>query len=359
MDIVHAKLKEIQYDYLQILKRIKLNININFKASIDEINLFWLKNKKFVLFLLSDYFCPYNTILFTGATYLDCKQNEQFPFIVCDGFHIVDDNVSSYGNIIDKIDDEIFNNSIRDQFMAAIDDDIFILENYSNYIYILPVHYLCDEEDNVIKSAENIFLKLFQPNFSNLGEYFAKVQTISDLEEYLIPNVEKSLILYENDSNNIPLQERIENYIISSKANLDLMNKSTSYVFFSSVFSHISQTLSIINICLKYQLIPYLRYNVAFHYFCHLIENFNRFDKIDEIKNKSITCYLIHKSFDLTSVNASIFGNFVKKIKEKEIYKNLYKEISDKNNKINNISNIVESLKQEFDALIIDCNSSN
>lgn len=354
MDVVQAKLRKIQLDYLEILKKIRKNTD--FKILIDEINLYWFKNKKFILFLLNEYFCPYNTIMFTGATYLDCKQNEQFPFITCDGIHIVDDNVCSYGNIFNKIDDKVFNNSIKEQFIAAVEDNIFILENYSKYMYILPIHYLCDKSDYIFKSAEKIFLNMFQTNFDNLSEYFSKVQTISDLKEHLIPQIENSIIFYENDNKNLPLQKRIENYILYSKDTLDLTNKPASYIFFSSVFSHISQTLNIINICSIYQLIPYLRYNVAFLYFCNLIENFKDNDRINEMKNKTIACYLIYKSFNLEAVNATMFDNFISRVKGKAIYNKLYREISKNHESKINVCDIIGKLKQEISDLIKECN---
>jgi hypothetical protein len=331
-DIVYNELNCLQLDYLKLLKKIKLNIDENFKPSLDEINMFWLKRKKFVFFLLNEYFTPYNAFLFTGATFLDCKQNEQFPFVVCNGICIVDDNVCSYGNMIGKIDDDTFNKTIKEQFLLTINDNINILEKYSNYIFILPIQYLDNEDELAYQGAETVFLKLFKIKFKNLKDYFTKVITIEDLENNLCVGIEKSLKLYENDDNKLALAERLKNYIDNASENLDLTDKSIGYIFFSSVFSHMSKTFNIIQICIKYKLIPYLRYNVIFHYFSHLLENFNKLKEYNIFKFKAYTCYLIYKSFNLQSVNESMFDKFVQEIKESNIYERVYEKLMNKKN---------------------------
>ena len=354
MDIVKNELKIMQTEYLNLLKKIKSSMNDNFYASIDEINIFWLRKKNFVMFLLKEYFPAFNTFLFTGATFLDCNQNEQFPFVVCNGVRIIDDNICSYGNMIENIENEIFNQTIKQQLILSIDDNIEILEKYSDYIYILPVHYLNDEDELIYKSAENVFLNLFKNDFVDLNDYFTNITTIEDLEKNLCLGVEKNLKFCDDDNNKLTLKERLRNFVESSNKNYDFSNKPINFIFFSSVFSHISRTLNIIQICFKFRLIPYLRYSVIFHHFCYLLENFNQQEEFKVLKFKAYTCHLIYKSFDLDSVNESIFFEFAQKVKENKVYETTYNKLINKKD-YEPLQKISDYVQEQFQLIIDKC----
>ena len=304
---------------------------------------------------MKNYFLPYETFLFTGATYLDYDSNEQFPLAVCDGICIVDDNVCSYGSIIGKVKDEIFNKTIKDQLLYAIDDNIKVLENCANHIYILPIRYLDDKEDEIInKGAEGIFLKLFDDKFHTMRDYFCSIKTIEDLGNSLKSGAESSLIFYKDDDRNLSLTERIANFINDAESSVDLKEKPMSYVFFSAVYPPIAQALHTMMLCAKYKVIPYLRYNVAFHYFCNLIENFPEAETRELIRNKTYTCYLIYKAFDLDSVTPCMFLKFVSIVKDKKVFAEVYKRIS--NNTVHGgIKQIGDFAHKELMLIINDC----
>ena len=355
-DIVLTELQSIQSEYLDLLKRIKPRIDTAWVSVIDEVNMFWLQKKKFIVFAMEKYFTPYNTFLFTGATYLDYEENEHFPLATCDGICIVDDNVCTYANIIGKVSDENFNITIKQQLLYAIDDNIKVLENCADYIYILPIRYLEDNDDDTIsKGAEGVFLNLFKEKFTSIKEYFANIKSMDDLIKSLKPGIEKSLMFFKDDDRSLALSERIDNYIKDSSDSIALNGKSTGIIFFSAVYSPIAQALHIMMLCAKYRVIPYLRYNVAFHNFCNLIGNFPDSTIRKIIEDKTYTCYLIYKAFDLNAVTPDMFSKFVCNVRKNKIYEKVYEKISNRSENISvqeigdfaheQLSNIILSVK--------------
>lgn len=354
-DIVLTELKLIQSEYLGLLKRIKPRIDTAWVSVIDEVNMFWLQKKKIIMFSMENYFTPYNTFLFTGATYLDYDENEHFPLAVCNGICIVDDNVCTYGNIIGKVSDENFNITIKQQLLYAIDDNIKVLENCADYIYILPIRYFDDsEEDTIAKGAEGVFLNLFGAKFASLKDYFTNIKSMEDLKISLKPGIEKSLMFFKDDDRSLSLSDRINNYIEDSKNSMDFNEKSMGVIFFSAVYSPIAQALHIMMLCAKYRVIPYLRYNVAFHNFCHLIGNFPDSAMRKIIEDKTYTCYLIYKAFDLNSVTPNRFSKFVCNVRENKIYEKVYEKISNRSENIS-VQEIGDFAREQLSNIILSC----
>ena len=157
---------------------------------------------------------------------------------------------------------------------------------------------------------------------------------MEDLTISLKPGIEKSLMFFKDDDRSLSLSDRIDNYIKDSNNSIDFNGKSTGIIFFSAVYSPIAQALHIMMLCAKYRVIPYLRYNVAFHNFCHLIGNFPDSTMRKIIEDKTYTCYLIYKAFDLNSVTPDMFSKFVCDVRENKIYEKVYEKISNRSENI-------------------------
>ncbi len=328
-DIILNDLKKLQNEYLELLKKIQSNMDNKLHLIIDEIILFWTQRRKFVLFLMENYFPPQNTFLFTAATFLDYDSKEHFPFAVCPGTCIIDDTVCYYGHMIEKIKDDAIIKTTQEQLKYAIDDNIKVLENCSEYIYILPLCFLDnDESDLILKGAESAFLNMFEPSFSTMNDYFQYVLSIEDLEKKLKQNIEHTLMFSDNDNKELSLSERIEHYIIDDENVVPIKSETPGVIFYYAVFSQILQSLRIIMWCAKYNIIPYIRNDTAFHYFNNLIYNFPDRELGKIIQNKTCTCYLIHKTFDIDKVEFSNFPEFVVKAHTTKLYEQVYHKFS-------------------------------
>lgn len=333
-DIVKTELISIQGDYLELLKKIKSNIETNWEAAIDEINLFWIQKKRFITFVMENYFSPYNTFLFTAASFLDYDDKEHFPFVACGDVCIVDDTICGYGNMVNNVDDIKFNETIKNQLLLGIDDNIKVLENCSHYIYILPISFLSEDSDAVAMGAEGAFLSLFNVKYKNMQEYFQDINSFEDLDKHLKKNLRKSILLYKDDNVELSLKERMNNYIEDASDGIDFNNKSCGFIFMYAVYSNIAQALNVIMLCTKYKVIPYLRYNVAFFYFTHFILNpyISKIESMDEIIIKSQACYLIYKMFDKDAVDYSDFSKFAQLARDKDLFNKVLEKVYENRN---------------------------
>lgn len=357
-DIVKTELISIQNEYLELLKKVKSNLDANWEVVIDEVNLFWFRKKRFITFVMENYITPYNTYLFTAATFLDYNDKEHFPLVVCDGMCIVDDIICTYGNLIGKIDDIKFNNTIKNQLTLGIDDNISILEKCGSRIYILPIRFLFSEDDEVVSvGADGAFLSLFNEHFDNMQDYLQKVISFEDLDMVLKPNLKKSILLYKNDNVNLAFQDRINNYIKEADNGMDLKNKPMSFIFISAVYGSIAQALNVILLSTRFRVIPYLRYNVAFYYFTYFIQNpyISKIENMEEICLKAKACYLIYKNFDKDALAYSDFDKFAVIVREKKLYEKILDKIKKCGNNLK-IKQLAEYTAKELNSIISEFN---
>jgi hypothetical protein len=353
-DIVKTELISIQCEYLELLKKVKSNLDTNWEVMIDEVNLFWFRKKRFIAFYMENYITPYNTYLFTAATFLDYNDKEHFPLVACDGMCIVDDIISTYGNMIGKIDDVKFNKTIKNQFTLCIDDNINILEKCCSYIYILPIRFLFSEDNDAVSAgADGAFLSLFNEHFDNMEDYLQKIISFEDLDRALNPDLKKSILLYNNDNVNLAFKDRIDNYIRDADDDMDFKNKPMSFIFISAVYGSIAQAINVILLCTRFRIIPYLRYNVAFYYFTYFIQNpyISKIENMKEVCLRATACYLIYKNFDKDALADSDFDKFAVIVREKKLYEKILNKIKECGNNLK-IKQLAEYTVKELNSII-------
>jgi len=351
-DIIFEKLSSIQNEYLELLESIIPDIDKPWEDTIDRINLFWLQRKKTIIFAMRNYFPPQKTFLFTAATFLDYDAKEHFPFVVCDGVRIVDDSVCTYGNVVGKMEGETINKTIKEQLMFAIEDNIKVLKNCAQYLYILPISFLSDDNlDIIAKSSEDVFLKLFEPKFDTLRDYFQCISSVEDLEKSLKPGIQQSLMFFSGDDRNLNLSERINNYIEDSQLSINLKGSPISKIFLSAVYAPIVQSLKILFLCAQYNIIPYLRYDVAFHNFSTILSNYPDETQRKIIEDKVYTCFLIYKAFDLDSVKLDEFQVFAENLRNTNIFEQVFEKINTRTSQTR-VSEIGDFAHQQLEYII-------
>ena len=326
-DILKEQLKNIQLEYKKLLVDIKPYIDDNIASVVDEINMIWLQHKKLILFALEKYFIPFKTFLFTAATFLDYDNKEHFPFSLCDGVCIVDDVICLYGN--SSLEYGGFSQTLKEQLLIAVDDNIKILENCADYIFILPIRFLSEEDSETVKiGTENLFLDLFDKRFECLKDYFSNVKTIEDIEKYIKKEALESLMLCKDDDHRLSLSDRMKLYIQDINDDEFFSERTLGELFFFSVYGHFAQILNVLLLCTRYNLIPYLRYRVAFYNFCLLIGNLPEDQFRAQLENNTYCCYMIYKAFDKSLVNFPDYKKLTEKARTLNLYNQTYIKIT-------------------------------
>lgn len=359
-NLLIEELKELQKTYKEILKKAAENIfERNSIAVIDEINVFWHRNKKLVSCILKNLCAPYQTYVFTGAVILDIGDYEHYPFVTLGKYHLWDDPICKYTEIAGKTKNIDLDKKLKEQIISTINDNIRIIDEASDIIFILPIRFLSKNDDEIIhKAAMQAFLNLFEEKI-NFKDYQKDFKTIEDIKNKISPNAEKSIVLSEDDDNTLELETRFANY--KQKALLPLAaTASDAEIFWFCIYSYIKQAFDIIFTSCEYKLIPYVRFNVTFKYVLILAGNFVDNLEIKEMIFKCTVAHLIYRSFDKEKIKSITFRRYYQLIQQHDFENKLFEDL--KNEKITllnpsvsktvcliekNFENILSELKNE------------
>lgn len=304
-DLLKAELKNLQQQYKNVLLAANENIfKTDSLAIIDEINVFWQQNKKLVQFILDHYIEPYSAYVFTAAGILDVEDSEHYPFVTLGQYHIWDDPIYKYANIVGKTNNDHFDEKMKSQVTETITDNLKLMNIADNIIYILPIRYLSHNITELpYKAGMQAFLSLFKKDFS-IEEYKNTFNSITDIRAALRPNMERIIFFGETEDISVDFETRFYKY--KNTTTLPLPKDATdAEVFLFSIFSYLTQAADILLMCTRYRLNPYIRFDVAFKYMLILSGNFRNHKEIEDMIFKSKIAHIMHRTFDKTRIDLS------------------------------------------------------
>ena len=326
LHLLKEELKGLQIRYRDVLLSAKDNIfRTESIAVIDEINVFWRKNKKLVEFALRNFVRPYDAYTFTAATILDVEDFEHYPFVSLGKFHIWDDPIYKYANIVGKTSNLNFNEKMKEQVIATITDNLKILEIAEEIIYILPIRYLSDTSQLVFKAAMQAFLSLFDRECS-FDEYKKTFQSIEDVKSSLRSGIEQSIIFTEDEDTSVAFETRFAKYKDSTILPLS-KDACDAEIFWFAIISYLSQAFDIILMCTEYQLNPYIRFDIAFKYMLILSSNFKDQKEIQNMIFKGAVAHILHRTFNKEKVKLLDFKKYYNIIQEADFEKRLFSQL--------------------------------
>lgn len=331
MSLLNTKIKKLQDDYKEILKNAVKNLSTqDYPFIIDEINIFWYSNRDLVQLFLSNISPDFNCYVFTAATFLDVEDFEHYPFIALGDFHILDDPLCKYSRSAEFVPDSPFSQHMKEQILITAKDNLKILENCSDLICIMPVRFLTDIDSDLSKDASNqVFLSMFKEKDLTIEKYFKSYHSIEEVIEGLGKGVIDSLVFSNDDDRSQDLASRF--YKFKSENIMPFGdNKNDAMVFYLVMFSFFLQAFEIIFMCAEYQVIPYIRYDVAFQYLLTLSTNFINKLNLQEIVFKSMVAHVLYKSFDKTKVQSIDFKKYADQLKIDDFNNNVFNDINQK-----------------------------
>lgn len=349
------KINNIQNEYLEMLLKIKYKIDtIDYMYIIDEINIFWYSNRDVVTLYLSNITRQDKAYIFTGATYLDVDDFEHYPFVMMGNIHIIDDPLCKYSRVVPECKSQDFSETLRNQIISSVEDNIKILSEYSFAILILPLHLIYDNDMKLIsKVAGNAFLSLFSIENINMNIYFKKFSSIEDIATALKPGIERYIVFDEGEDLGKSLTQRFKNYI--DKTNIPLSEgKNDAFKFWMLVYSFIAQALDIILCCSNFNLIPYLRYRVTFHYVTLLEDNFSGVKGSRDILFKCKIAHVLYMIFDKDKIRDISFLQFYKSLNEYNFSDKVEEHLSKNRIDLDNINvkQMVEILNKNIEVCL-------
>lgn len=355
-DLLNTSFKTLQRKYKVVLESASENIHsTDLSAIVDEIGVFWLKNRALVDCILRYLHEPYSTHIFTAATILDINDLEHYPFVSLGRQHLWDDPIFMYGKVTER-ENGVFGEKLQEQFIRTLDDNIRILSQAENIIQILPIRFFLEPNERVIhEAAQQCFFSLFRENM-NFDSYNKSIHTISQVKEALIAGMEENIYFCEEEDHRLSFEMRFEKYKKSTI--LPLPSGSTDgKVFWFTLYGYITQALIITTMCMEYKLIPHIRSPLAFKYFLLLAPNFGDDEIVRTITHKAVTAHVLHHSFDKSQIEDINFAQYYKVVKDYDIEDHLGQELGTKDISIEALSfhTVKAHIDRQLNAVIAMC----
>lgn len=314
---------------------------------VDEINLFWHSNRKIVNMALKYLTYDYECHVFTGATFLDIDDNEHLPFTTFGNMHIVDDPLHKF--IAHNYEgSREFKQKLNAQIKLTIEDNIKIIEKFSGKIFVLPITLLTDIDSELIsEGASQLFFSLFEDKGLDKERYFREMSTIEDVEKALKKDIIHNIIFEEYEDKNLSLKERFRNFI--KEGNPFGEHFSEAHTFFFLIMGFSLQSLNILFTCIQYKMIPYLRYEVTYHYALLSSSNFGNDDRVINIINTMAYTHLFYQLFDKSKVVGVEYDAYHLALKEYGFVHKIMGEIDNVEDENKNAINIVPIFTKELE----------
>lgn len=348
-NFLDAEIESLQFEYLTILKNAQNNFyNENIEPYLDEILVFWSKKKNRVIPIIQSYIKSDDTYLFTGASYLDIKDNEHYPFISIGNKHIIDDPLCVFIEMYCSNTHLNSSTKISLQLYDMISDNINVIESYFPKFVILPLRYIHKIDQNLsYKGAKDVFLSMFSNDIKTFKDY-KKLENISDIEKALCDGMDKTILFDEEDDRSLSLTERFKGYVNRMPECQGLGND--NQIFLYSIMGHLVQAFDIIKLCVYFNCAPYIRYDITFKYVAVIGKNFVSNDEICKLMNKGIIANVFYNRFEKGKVEAIDFNKYAKLVENYHKDNSLY-ELVNINDKELLPKNIIKVIDEYFDKL--------
>ncbi len=348
------KIFSIQNEYKELLSVLLPKLkSARFPEALDEINLFWIRHIGVVQLYLKAMFSGKESYVFTAATYLDFEDKEHLPFLLLGEKHVLDDPLSKYSEICNKMPDGKDAEFLYEQIGVTVEDNLKILENLKSNILILPLRLLNQSNTygSLFKVGEQAFISLFD-GVEHLNDYFEKCSSIQDIKRYAQKDIGNMIMFSEYDDHSLSFEKRYEIALSETEYMVD-KNKPDSYNFFVMVFGCIQQAIDVIVSCVEYSCIPYIRYPVALHYISLLSESMLDIDHIVILRYKMSVAFVVYQLCDKERLAQASLDEFLRRTQDYNFNKRLFNAleregINEQNFLKHRITQLVKDELEEF-----------
>ncbi|MBS6474548.1 MAG: hypothetical protein KH354_00955 [Clostridiales bacterium] len=353
------KINLIQTEYKELLTALFPKLKSRHAPeALDEINLFWLRHIEEVQLYLRAWFPGENSYVFTASTFMDYEDNEHLPFLLMGDKHILDDPLSKYSEIRNKMPEGRDAEFLYEQIGVTAEDNLKLLENVREKIFILPLRLFNQFRDcnSIYEVGEQAFVGLFN-GINGLNDYFAKCSSIEDIMSFARDDIGKLVMFSEDDDAALPFEERFRIALTGTQYMVD-ENKPDSYNFFMLVFGCIQQAVDVIVSCVEYGCIPYIRYPVSLHYISLLSESMLDIDHIIILRYKMSVSFIVYQLCNKERLAKVPLDEFWRKNKEYDFNEKLFSALEqhgvNKNNflslKITQV--VIDEIEKFYEQLI-------
>ena len=324
-NLLLKKILSIQIEYKELLTKLLPKLQAScVPEALDEINLFWLRYIDVAHLYLKSFFPSKDSYVFTAATYMDFEDSEHLPFLLMGEKHVLDDPLSKYSEICNKMPEGKDAEFLYKQIVLTAEDNLKILENLNGAILILPLRLINQSHVHnlLFRVGEHVFTSLFD-GIENIDSYFEKCNSIEDIVRHAHKDIGTWVMFSETEDQSLPFEKRFKAALSEAKYMVD-ESKPDSYNFFVLVFGCIQQAIDVIASCIEYGCIPYIRHPVSLHYISLLAENMLDINHIVALRFKMSVAFVVYQLCDKEQLAKVDLKLFLEKKREYDFNKKLF-----------------------------------
>jgi hypothetical protein len=339
MEFNSPVLNKIQKEYSDLLIKYQpfvlkedLDSNTILKI-IDDVKIFWLKRLSLLVFENDRRPNSIESLLLSGAIYLDIDDFEHYYFKLFGDYHVVPDPILKMEPFFRIPDDKFVDKNTIRIFKTAFHDTLNLLNNIENTIHILPIKsmllkYETNKEDFINKFYWIFISSILNTEVSGKQEFYEKFRTISDIESKIDEFILNNLVYIDSTDSQMTLEQRCERYKKEYPQFQDLSNID---VFNIATYSYVVQTLDILLTSLALGFTPYIRHDVTFRYFLLLKDTFIDDFQTKLMIEKSIIFNIMYNTIPLETLSKFKYEEYIKRIKGKKLLENILNNLKELN----------------------------
>lgn len=298
---------------------------------IERCEQFWTGNIEKLSIILDDFTSSRNCFVLEGAIFLDVKNNGHYEFSVLGNYHFLNDPFVKMRNFF-----AFGKNSITDYckkyFLDAYNDTVFILKNYSEYFFFISLEVLSSKQyDENMAIGDKVYWDIISDalgkEYKSLNKLKSDYRSIDEIEHDMRPEIAKHFIFSERNDIKLSLKERIEKYCKHGQSMVSTNNQDEIQKFYISTISLIQQAVDISLNCLQYNLHPFIRFEVVYHYLVLLLCNFTNKKKIRACLLDVIISYLLSTRIVGDEIERISFVDFYAACKKGKLTDKLYNKM--------------------------------
>lgn len=337
-------IKKTQSGYLTLLEK---NENLLFKDNIaiedigmilDDVGKYWLQHKDCIEKDISYSTSKETCMILSGAVYLDYEDGDHYLYKALGKYHYLNDSLLKLESIFRAPKEHLNLEKNVKVFKKAYSDELLVLRNTKNQFYYVPIDLIIqkslkDRDELLDKSFWDIISSLFDQELRDKYTFNAKFNSFEVIESVLGSKRLKNLIYTDESDIELSLRLRIERFFFENKLDIGLFmeKKSDADMFLTATFAYIGQVIDILIAGTYFNLTPYIRFNVTFHYFVLIMNTFLKNKEIKMMIERTILTYVLYNSLDkciLTKIN---FLDYCNRIEKYDFYKLIMEKMDEEN----------------------------
>ena len=320
------ELRSIQQQYLAILQNFSTDVDDSefyYKAVsiIDKCESFWMSKRLEISIILENISVNEKCFLLSGAIYLNIAGNGHYEFGAIGDRHIINDPILRMKGFFKN--KGIVTQEIKEYFSDAITDTISVLTDYSEYFIVISMDSLVSSDiDENLKLGKKLYWDVlssaFHRNIQSLEELRKEYSTLKEIENAL-GGAENRFIFNDLSDVELSLENRVKKWFSNNNQmmRMDISNEIDQ--FFIASMAQIQQAYDILLKCLRFNLFPFIRFEVSIQYFILIAGAFSDDDELVERIEYALVSYLFTNYVIPDTIDKVDFHRYYQLCKKKHL----------------------------------------